>query len=99
MTFKGTPSRTQNSLELEVENIGAKINAYTSRETTCFQAQSFDKDVPKMIEILSDIVQKSNIDQGAVQREKDVILREMEEVNKDTTELLFDQLHAVAFQG
>jgi len=52
-----------------------------------------------MIEILSDIVQKSNIDQGAVQREKDVILREMEEVNKDTTELLFDQLHAVAYQG
>jgi len=52
-----------------------------------------------MVEILSDIVQKSNIDQGAVQREKDVILREMEEVNKDTTELLFDQLHAVAYQG
>ena len=44
MTFKGTKKRTQTQLELEVENMGAHLNAYTSREQTVFYAKSFSKD-------------------------------------------------------
>ena len=99
LSFKGTPTRTQNQLELEVENLGATLNAYTSREQTAFQAHAFDKDVPKMVEILADITQKSKLEAGAVEREKDVILREAEDVAQNHTETLFDHLHAVAFQS
>lgn len=52
-----------------------------------------------MVDILADITQNSVLDSGAVDREKDVIVREMEETNKDLNELVFDHLHAVAFQG
>jgi hypothetical protein len=52
-----------------------------------------------MVEIIADITQNSKLDASAVNREKDVILREMEEVNKDIVEMIFDQLHAVAFEG
>ena len=52
-----------------------------------------------MVEIIADITQNSKLDASAVNREKDVILREMEEVNKDIVELIFDQLHAVAFSS
>ena len=45
MAFKGTARRTQTQLELEVENMGAHLNAYTSREQTVYYAKSFSKDL------------------------------------------------------
>jgi mitochondrial-processing peptidase subunit beta len=67
-------------LEQEIENMGGHLNAYTSREMTCYYARVFNKDVPKAVEILSDILQNSRLDERAIERERDVILREMEEV-------------------
>ncbi|KAI9624990.1 hypothetical protein H4Q26_016557, partial [Puccinia striiformis f. sp. tritici PST-130] len=85
LAFKGTQKRTQHSLELEIENLGAHLNAYTSREQTS--------------EIISDILQNSKLEEGAIERERSVILREQEEVDKAHEEVVFDHLHAVAFQG
>ncbi|KAG6899790.1 hypothetical protein C0993_006914 [Termitomyces sp. T159_Od127] len=99
MAFKGTNRRSQHSLELEVENIGAHLNAYTSREQTVYYAKSFRKDVPVAVDIISDILQNSKLDSSAIERERDVILREQEEVDKQLEEVVFDHLHAVAFQG
>jgi len=99
MAFKGTGRRTQHSLELEVENLGAHLNAYTSREQTVYYAKSFRKDVPVAVDIISDILQKSKLEVGAIERERDVILREQKEVDKQLEEVVFDHLHAVAFQG
>ena len=67
--------------------MGGHLNAYTSREMTCYFAKVFKKDVPKAVEILSDILQQSNLDAAAIERERDVILREMQEVLLDHTHL------------
>lgn len=99
MAFKGTGKRNQHQLELEVENLGAHLNAYTSREQTVYYAKSFRKDVGKSVEIISDILQGSVLESNAIERERDVILREQEEVDKMMEEVVFDHLHAVAFQG
>lgn len=99
MAFKGTGRRSQHALELEVENLGAHLNAYTSREQTVYYAKSFRKDVPIAVDIISDILQNSKLDSAAVERERDVILREQQEVDKQLEEVVFDHLHAVAFQG
>ena len=99
MAFKGTGKRTQSGLELEVENLGAHLNAYTSREQTVYYAKSFAADVPKSVEIIADILQGSKLEEGAIERERDVILREQEEVDKQLEEVVFDHLHAIAFQG
>ena len=99
MAFKGTNRRTQHALELEVENLGAHLNAYTSREQTVYYAKSFRKDVPVAVDIISDILQSSKLDNAAIERERDVILREQQEVDKQLEEVVFDHLHAVAFQG
>lgn len=98
MAFKGTGKRSQHQLELEVENLGAHLNAYTSREQTVYYAKSFSHDVAKSVEIISDILTGSKLDQGAIERERDVILREQQEVDKQLEEVVFDHLHAVAFQ-
>lgn len=99
MAFKGTEKRTQHQLEVEIENMGGHLNAYTSREQTVYFAKVFKGDVGRAVEILSDILLHSKLDESAIERERDVILREMSEVNKQQEELVLDHLHSTAFQG
>jgi mitochondrial-processing peptidase subunit beta len=99
MAFKGTKTRSQTTLEKEIENMGGHLNAYTSREQTVYYAKVFKDDVPKAMEVLSDILMNSQLDEGAITRERDVILREMEEVNKQYEEVILDHLHETAFMG
>lgn len=99
LSFKGTSKRTQQQLEVEIENMGGHLNAYTSREQTVYFAKVFKNDVERAVEILSDILLDSKLEEGAIERERDVILREMSEVNKQQEELVLDHLHATAFQG
>lgn len=99
MAFKGTCRRTQQQLEMEIENMGGHLNAYTSREQTVYYAKVFKKDIPRALDILSDILQNSRLDEIAIARERDVILREMEEVNKQHEEVVFDRLHETAYMG
>jgi len=98
LLFKGTKKRSVKDLEVEVENMGGQLNAYTGREQTAYYAKVLKRDVGKAVDILSDILLGSNLDERAVARERDVILREMAEVNKQTSEVVFDHLHATAFQ-
>jgi len=99
MAFKGTEKRTRQALEKEIENIGGTLNAYTSREQTVYYAKVLKKDVEKAVDILSDILLNSKLDPAHVEAERHTILREMQEVNKDHHEVVFDYLHAAAFQG
>jgi len=78
--------------------MGAHLNAYTSREQTTYYAKVLKADVPKSVELLADILQNSLLDSKAVAMEKSIILREKEEVEKLPQEVLFDHLHATAFQ-
>ncbi|KAL3643878.1 hypothetical protein CASFOL_011810 [Castilleja foliolosa] len=98
MIFKGTERRTVKALEEEVENMGGHLNAYTSREQTAYYAKVLDNDVPRALDILSDILQNPTFDEARINRERGVILREMEEVEGQEGEVIFDHLHATAFQ-
>jgi processing peptidase subunit beta len=98
LLFKGTTKRTRASLELEIENMGAHLNAYTSREQTVFYMKVFKKDVAQGMDILADILQNSELTSESIERERNVILREMEEVNKQMEEVIFDRLHETAYR-
>merc|ERR1711972_112747 len=99
MVFKGTEKRSQTQLELEVENMGAHLNAYTSREQTVFYAKCLSSDLGNAVEILADILQNSKLGEQEIERERGVILREMQGVEMNLQEVVFDHLHAVAYQG
>jgi len=99
MAFKGTSNRTGAQLEKEIENMGAHLNAYTSREQTVYVAKAFKKDVNKSLDILSDIIQNSSFDKEMIERERSTILREIKEVENNNEEVIFDYLHSGAFQG
>ncbi|CAG0888007.1 unnamed protein product [Cyprideis torosa] len=99
MAFKGTEKRSQTQLELEVENMGAHLNAYTSREQTVFYAKCLSKDIPQALDILADIIQNSKFGPQEIDRERGVILREMQEVDTNMQEVVFDHMHSIAYQG
>merc|ERR1711909_4991 len=99
MAFKGTAKRSQTGLELEVENMGAHLNAYTSREQTVFYAKCLSSDVGQAVDILADILQNSKLGEQEIERERGVIKREMQEVETNLQEVVFDHLHATAYQG
>jgi processing peptidase subunit beta len=99
LAFKGTKKRTQQQIEVEVENMGGSLNAYTSREQTVYVARCFKQDAPTMIELLADILQNSTLNPDAIERERSVILQEKQMVESEIEEVIFDYLHAAAFQG
>jgi processing peptidase subunit beta len=98
MAFKGTRRRNRTALEQEIENMGGHLNAYTSREQTVYYAKGFKNDLRQIIDILGDILQNSNIDSYHLEIERAVIIREMEEVMKQTEEVIFDNLHTAAYR-
>ena len=98
LAFKGTQTRPQAALELEIENIGSQINAYTSRENTVYYTRCLASDIKQNIDILSDLLTKSKLENRAIDNERHVILQESDEVDKMYDEVVFDHLHAVAFK-
>ncbi|CAM6027972.1 unnamed protein product [Sphagnum balticum] len=78
--------------------MGAHLNAYTSRQQTTYYAKVLKKDVSAAVNILVDILQNSSFDEDRISRERNVIQREMEEVEGQVEEVMFDHLHATAFQ-
>ena len=99
LAFKGTGKRTREQLEMEVEDLGGHLNAYTSREQTVYYAQVLRENINDAIDILSDIICNSTLDEQSIERERSVILQEMENVYGETKEeLIFDHLHENCFQ-
>ncbi|KAJ1608200.1 mitochondrial processing peptidase beta subunit [Cryptosporidium canis] len=99
LIFKGTYNRTRRDIETEIEDMGAHMNAYTTREQTVYQMRCFNKDLPACMTLLSDIINNSKLCKSAIEQEKAVVLREMEEVSKSEEELIFDDLHKEMYKG
>lgn len=98
LAFKGTQKKSQHAIELEIENIGSHLNAYTSRENTVYYAKTLKQNIPQAVEVLSDILTNSVLEPSAIERERDVIIRESEEVDKMYDEVVFDHLHEITYK-
>jgi len=99
MIFKGTLNRTQVQLESEIEGMGAQFGAHTSREQIAYFARCLTKDVPAVVDILADAVQNPLFDEETIDKERGVLLKEMQESSKDLETVVMDYLHATAYQG
>lgn len=82
-----------------MEKMGAHLNAYTSREHTCYYVKCFKKDTADAVEILSDILLNSRRAEADVEAERRTILEEKEDVESRIDEVLMDHLHSGAFEG
>ncbi len=59
LLFKGTSSRTAMEISSSIEAVGGEMNAFTSKEYTCFYARVIDNDLPMAIEVLADLITSS----------------------------------------
>ncbi|PIO31250.1 hypothetical protein AB205_0100520 [Aquarana catesbeiana] len=99
LAFKGTKKRPQSALEQEVESIGAHLSTYTTREQTAIYIKALSKDLPKAVEILADVVQNNSLEDAQVEKARQVLVQEMQEIENNLQDVTFDYLHATGYQG
>ncbi|HEN20486.1 MAG TPA: insulinase family protein [Desulfobacteraceae bacterium] len=95
MFFKGTDKRSSFQIAKELDIIGGMSNAFTAKENTCYYARVLGKHFPVLTEILSDIFLNSIFDPGDIEREKQVVLQEInmvEDTPEDNIHILFNSL-------
>ena len=99
MLFKGTQRRTAAQLARDMDAIGGQVNAYTTKEHTCFYARSLDSHLDRSLDILSDMLFHSKFDQADVDTERGVILEEIGMYEDTPEDLVNERLSAVAYKG
>ncbi len=92
MVFKGTEKFSALDLVKEIESRGGYINAYTTRETTCFYAKAMYKELPLCIDILSDMINSPLMDLEEFEKEKEVIIEEIQSALDVPEDLCYDLL-------
>src|SRR5436190_3851572 len=85
MVFKGTKNRTALDIARQMDSIGGNMDAFTGKETICFNAKVLDEHLPVAVDVLSDVVLNPLVEPKDITREKGVILEEikMDEDNPD----------------
>ena len=85
MVFKGTSNRTAEDIARQVDSIGGNMDAFTGKETICFNVKVLDEHLPIAVDVLSDMVLHPTFDGKEIVRERGVILEEikMDEDNPD----------------
>ncbi|HUI84877.1 MAG TPA: pitrilysin family protein, partial [Candidatus Binatia bacterium] len=85
MVFKGTSNRTAEDIARQVDSIGGNMDAFTGKETICFNVKVLDEHLPIAVDVLSDMVLHPIFDGKEILRERGVILEEikMDEDNPD----------------
>jgi len=86
MLFKGTTRRSAGQIDLEVQAVGGSMNAYTSFDRTVYHIDAPSTGLDVALDILGDIVQNATIPSDELEKEKQVILREMD-MNQDDPRL------------
>lgn len=99
MVFKGTQSRTARQIAEEMDQVGGQLNAYTSKECTCFYAKVIDEDLPLAVDILSDMTLRPTFDVKELDKERGVVLEEIAMVEDTPEDMVHELLAEAQFQG
>ena len=90
LLFKGTEQRTAAQIAEEMDAVGGVLNAFTSKEHTCYYAKVLDEDLPLAIDLLTDIFLHSNFDSEEIERERSVILQEISQAEDTPDDYIHD---------
>ncbi|MGC2252831.1 MAG: pitrilysin family protein, partial [Acidobacteriaceae bacterium] len=96
MVFKGTKSRSAQKIAREVDAIGGNLDAFTSKETICFNIKVLDEHVPKALDVLTDLVTQPIFAPDDIGRECKVILEEIK-MDEDNPDMLVHEIFTQSF--
>ena len=98
LLFKGTKRRNALEISASIESVGGEMNAFTSKEYTCFYARVIDADLPMAIDVVSDLITSSVVSALDVDAERKVVLEEIAMRDDDPSDLVHD-LYAETYYG
>ena len=99
MLYKGAQDFTAQRIINQIENVGAEMNAYTTKEETVLYAAVVNSHLERIIKLMSAMFLQSHFPQNEIDKELDVILDEIESYNDSPSELIFDDFEALIFAG
>ena len=97
--FKGTEKRKAYHILSRLEDVGGELNAYTTKEDTCVYATFMAKDYERTLELFADIVFHSVFPEKEIEKEKDVVLDEINSYKDNPGELIFDDFEELIYTG
>ena len=95
--FKGTKRRKAHHILSRMEDVGGEINAYTTKEETCVHASFFNNYYDRAFELMSDIVFNSIFPEKEINREREVIIDEINSYKDSPYEEIFDEFEEIVF--
>lgn len=99
MMFKGTTTRSARVISDEIESLGGYLNAYTSKEHTCYYGRGLTEHIDKTFEVLSDMVLNSVFDPLEVKKESTVVIDELYDIEDTPEEVIFDKFESEIYAG
>lgn len=97
MVFKGTARRSVHQIASRMEAVGGYLNAFTSKEHTCYHARALDTFLERAVDTTCDLVCTPTFPEGALEKEKTVVLEEMKMYEDAPEDHIFDRFESVIF--
>ena len=97
--FKGTEHRKAYHILNRIDGVGGELNAFTTKEETCVYATSLAEHLPRCLELFADILFHSTFPDGEIEKEKEVVIEEINSYNDSPAELIYDQYEELAYEG
>ncbi len=99
LLFKGTERRSAAQIAEEMDAVGGVINAFTSKEHTCYYAKVLDENLPLAMDLLTDIFLHSSFDAEEIERERSVILQEISQAEDTPDDYVHDLFNLDFFKN
>jgi predicted Zn-dependent peptidase len=99
LLFKGTKKRSARQISEEVEGVGGDLNAYTAEERTCYYAAASADHFPRITEVLADMYSHSRIAPAEVERERGVIVEEIDMIRDEPAQHVHELLTGETWRG
>lgn len=97
MLFKGTATRSSLEISRSIESVGGYLNAFTSKEQTCYYVRVLDEFAELGIDVLSDIIQNSTFPAKEQEKERSVIIEELKQAEDDPDDIIHDYFEKAVF--
>lgn len=95
--FKGTKKRSNTQVLSRLDSVGGEINAFTAKEETWIHASFLHEHTDRAVELIADIALNSTFDNDEMEKEKDVIIDEINGYKDSPTDMLFEDMDEMVF--
>ena len=99
MLFKGTKKRSAKMIAEEIESYGGYLNAFTSKEHTCYYSKGLSENLGRTFSVLSDLIQNPLFKKNHIRKEAGVVIDELKDLDDNPEELLYDKFEEIIFSG